>query len=135
VRFDGRVRWVWWGSDEDGKDCVAVAGSRVLRCDSEDGTVTDLDPAQAWLRGERSAVPYAALDLWNWAGDVAYSTGQPWHDRGRIRDRCYDKLFAANVPWFFSLETYRPVWSPAQLKELRTILNRAVHVLRIGFAA
>jgi len=130
LRFDGRTRWVLWGSDEHGRDHVVFAGAE------QTGEITDVEPAQAWLRRERMTLdPYAALGLWNWAGDVAYSTGQPWHDRGRIRDRCYDKLFAANVPWFFDLERHRPVWSPVQVNAVRAVLGQAVHVLRTGFGA
>ncbi|SNT66040.1 hypothetical protein SAMN05421812_13128 [Asanoa hainanensis] len=74
------------------------------------------------------------MGLWNLATDVAYSTGQPWNDRGRLRNQCYDKLFAAAVPWVYGQESYRPIWSPRQLSAMRATLGQAVHLLRVGIA-
>ena len=87
--------------------------------DADDGVVevTDLKPAQDWLRGKRATLNLqSALDLWNWGGDVAHSAGLPWNDSSALRKNCYDKLFAAAVPWVFKQESYTPVWSPRQLR-------------------
>ncbi|NJC63908.1 hypothetical protein HC028_05210 [Planosporangium flavigriseum] len=93
--------------------------------------MTDLEPAQEWLRGKRVALDLdAGLNLWNWATDAAYSTGRPWNNRGGLRDRCYDKLVAANVPWLLEAESYHPTWTPRQLRALRQVLSQAVHLLR-----
>ena len=153
LKFDGRVVFVWWGQDADEHDCAAarsgqlrtfaseaecwaIANARGWPSDAEPtdddaAVVTDLGPAQEWLRGKRVALdPQAGLNLWNWADDAAYSTGRIWNDGGGVRDRCYDKLFAAAVPWVYGMESYKPTWTPRQVRALREVLGQAVHVLR-----
>ncbi|MEV4535755.1 hypothetical protein AB0J82_18205 [Asanoa sp. NPDC049518] len=151
LKFDGRLVYLWYGSDPGGQDCVAARAGQVHAfasedecratasaqgwpsADGDDGVVevTDLEPAQDWLRGKRIALdPQAGLDLWNWGADVAHSTAHSWHTRGVVRDACYDKLFAASVPWVFKLDSYSPTWSPRQLRVLRQVLSRAVYLLR-----
>lgn len=76
----------------------------------------------------------SGLNLWNWALDVAASTGQAWDPRGMLVDRCYNKLVAANVPFVFDLESYRPQWTPRQLRALRQVLGSACHVIRTASA-
>jgi hypothetical protein len=154
LRLGGRLAYVWWGQDAYGQDRVAATAGRVYSFADEAGcraaaeahgwpadpdlvdepaTVTDFEPAYAWLSGRRSSLdPVAALNLWNWAGDIAASTGQPWRDRGGPREGCYTKLFAANVPWFYDRESYQPVWNARQLRTLRAVLGDAVCVLRRG---
>ncbi|BCJ43330.1 hypothetical protein GCM10010168_43610 [Actinoplanes ianthinogenes] len=217
IVFDGVERWLWWGPDLDGEDCVAVRGGRLLTFESaaaceamfpvltlkalapaapapaishaaasgddacacgsgdaaacgsgagpcgsdagpcgsdaagcgcgdagcapdsdveDDGPVAaDLGPAQDWVRGKRLAVPAeSALNLWNLGIDVARSTGQPFVQRGGLRDTCYDKLMANQVPWVYGLQEYQPVWTPRELAVLRETLARAVHVLRSALA-
>ncbi|WIM96276.1 hypothetical protein ACTOB_008460 [Actinoplanes oblitus] len=188
IVFDGVERWLWWGPDLDGEDCVAVRGGRLLTFDSaaacqamfpvltlkalvpaspavadasattvcgsggcggcgdggcgpdseteDDGPLAaDLGPAQDWVRGKRLAVPAeSALNLWNLAIDVARSTGQPFVQRGGLRDACHDKLMANQAPWMFGLEEYQPVWTARELAVLRETLARAVHVLRSALA-
>jgi len=93
--------------------------------------VTDLVPAQEWAAGQRFTVPVeSALDLWNWGVDIARSTGRPFVQRGLVRDECYNKLVAAQVPWMFDRAGHRPTWDPAQLTALRGTLNQAVHLIR-----
>lgn len=157
LRFDGREFVVWRGPDGD-DDRVAVREGKVLTWPTADAAVEaarragcqglgdddaddigrsilDFQPAQAWLRGQRVTLdPDSALALWNFAGDVARSTGRPWRDRGRIADRCYRKLFAANVPWVFQLPDYRPRWLANELRCIREVLNSAVHLLRTEIA-
>ena len=71
--------------------------------------VTDLKPAQDWLCGKRASLnSQSALDLWNWGGDVAHSAGLPWNNSSALRKVCYEKLFAAAVPWVFKQESYTP---------------------------
>lgn len=153
VRFDGVTRWYWWGLDADDADRVLARAGRAITWDSadhcraaaeaegsafdphqagpEDGGVLDLHPAQEWLRGRALFLdPVSGLLLWNWALDVAPSTRQVWNQRGTLANRCYDKLFAANVPSFFDLESYRPQWTPRQLQVLRRVLSSACHVIR-----
>ena len=154
LRFDGREVAVWWGPEGD-DDRVAVREDRVMTWPTADAVVEDarragweglgaddgdsdigratldFEPAQAWLRGQRAALDCeSALNLWNFAGDVARSTGRPWSDRGRIAERCYRKLFAANVPWFFELTDYQPRWLANEMRCIREVLNNAVHLLR-----
>jgi hypothetical protein len=144
VVLDGRHASVWWGPDGD-VDRVAVRDGRArswrtpdeCAADAPEGADTDLrstidlTPVQDWLRGRRSALdPTAALDAWNLAGDVAGSTGVPWLDRGRAADRCHTILTAANVPWAFGVEPFRPRWTPSDVRRLREVLSAAVHVLR-----
>ena len=69
-------------------------------------------------------------DLWNFAVDLARSTGSRWRDRGRVADRSYEKLVAANVPYVFRLTDYRPRWSANELRCVRQVLDGAVHLLR-----
>ncbi|TXR57625.1 hypothetical protein [Quadrisphaera setariae] len=157
IRFDGRLRWHWWGPERDGwGDRIAACGGRVLGWDSEEEClagaaragweydedqagdrsvlVSDLGPAQDWLAGRRTWLEVdAGLNLWNWAGDVSRSTGGAWNPRGRSVDRCYDKLVAANVPYVFHLDSYRPQWTAHQLTALRRVLGEAVHVVRAGY--
>lgn len=154
LRFDGREVVVWWRSDGD-IDRPAVQAARVLTWPSADAceeharragwvglgaeggddsigrSTLDFGPTQAWLRGRTPTLdPHSALDLWNFAGDVAASPGIPWTDRGRLADRCYRKLVAADVPYMFDLTSYRPRWLANELRRIRQVLNSAVHVLR-----
>jgi hypothetical protein len=93
--------------------------------------MADLGPAQEWAAGRRLVIPAeSALDLWNWGVDIARSTGRPFVQRGLIRDACYTKLVAAQVPWMFDRRSYRPTWRPAQLTALRSTLNDAIHLIR-----
>jgi hypothetical protein len=161
VRVDGQTRWLWWGPDETGQDCVASAAGRVLSWESEldclaaagsngwqhaaqerhgaaresERRPLDLAPAQRWLAGELRRVPHeSALSLWNLGTDVAYSLGIDRHDRNRLADRCYDKLFAMTLPWLFVPTKTPGRWSGQELRQLRRQLDEAVHVLRIGLA-
>jgi hypothetical protein len=118
-------------------DCWATANANGWAPDGDPAdhddplVATDLEPAQEWLRGRRLTLDAGSgLNLWNWATDVAYSTGRPWNNRGELRRRCYNKLFAANVPWVFGVESYHPTWTPRQLRALRADLSQAVHLLR-----
>jgi hypothetical protein len=154
LHFDGRDIAVWWGPVGD-DDRVAVRDGRVLTRPTADAVVVEAQragwqglgaedgdpsigcstltfaPAQAWLSGQHANLdPESALNLWNFAGDIARSTGRPWRDRSRIAQRCYRKLFAANVPWFFDLTEYQPRWLANELRCIREVLNEAVHLLR-----
>jgi hypothetical protein len=144
VVLDGRRVSVWWAPDGD-VDRVAVREGQVRtwptadQCaaeapegaDTDVRSTIDVTPVQDWLRGRRTAVdPTAALDAWNLAGDVAGSTGVPWPDGGRAADRCHAILTAANVPWAFGVEPFRPRWTQSDLRRLREVLSAAVHVLR-----
>ena len=154
VVLDGRTFFVWWGQGTDGLDRVAARGGRLLtyasaracmkaadaagwRHDLDEAdeasyeSVTDLGPALRWLQGRAGALdPAAGLNLWNWADDVARSTGQPQLPHAGIAAACYRKLFAANVPWALGLDEFRPRWSARQLAVLRRVLGQGVHVLR-----
>jgi hypothetical protein len=153
LHVDGRQISVWWGPVGD-DDRIATRAGRALTWPTADAAVEaagragwqgmgaedgdpsigrsslDFEPAQAWLRDRRPLDPVSALNLWNFAGDVAGSTGRTWRDRGRIADRCYDKLFAANVPWVFGRTEYRPRWTTTELGCIRRVLNDCVHLLR-----
>lgn len=136
--FDGRLVYAWYGENSDERDCFAARDGVVLTFlsetavrdwasaaglpadEGEEVDVIDVGPVQAWLSGRLIALDTtSALELWNLVGDIAYSTGRPWRDRGRLNDSIYDKLFAANVPWMAHLETYRPRWTPRQIRRLR----------------
>ncbi|HEY8719940.1 hypothetical protein [Pengzhenrongella sp.] len=158
MRLDGRTFFVWRGldaagDDGDQEDRLATRGGKLVVFDSEeecwsfaleagwptitpedrdsDAQVMDLDPALDWLRGRRATVdPASALDLWNMTTEVAFSTGRRFDDRGRVRENCYTKLFAANVPYAFDLVAYVPRWKPQELRVLREVLGQAVHVFR-----
>ncbi|GIF70457.1 hypothetical protein Ais01nite_84920 [Asanoa ishikariensis] len=151
IQFDGRLVYLWYGSDPAGQDCIAGRAGQLHTFASEDACramasardwpsadgddgvveVTDLEPAQDWLRGKRMAIdPQAALDLWNWGADVAHSTSLPWNGGGAVGATCHDKLFAAVVPWVYKMESYSPIWSPRQLRVLREVLGQSVHLIR-----
>lgn len=153
LRFDRTVRIVWWGPVED-TDRVAVGDGRVRTwpsieaCsteaqdsgwrgleDGDDAPVgrSDLDfhPAQGWLDDDRTSLDIdAALNLWNFAGDVAASVGIRWDHRGEDADRCYEKLVAGNVPYLFNLESFVPIWDDEEIGTLRRVLGEALEVLR-----
>ena len=155
MALDRTTLFLWWGPDAQDNDCVASANGQALTWPAaerawdsaalngwpgtETGTlpdqILDLDPALAWLRQTRAQLdPSAGLNLWNIAGDVAYSTGLAWHDRSRLRDSCYDKHVAANIPWLVGQDAYTPRWTAQDLNVLRAVLGRAVHVLRTAIA-
>lgn len=94
--------------------------------------VIDLESAQAWLRGRFAVEPVSALNLWNMATDVAYSLNLGFPDRGRAANACYEKLNAANLPVVYGRAEYTPVWTPRELRSLRSVLGYAVHILRHG---
>jgi hypothetical protein len=152
VHVDGRAVAVWWGRDGE-HDRVAVRDGRMLtwstaeacaeaaalagwlddRDEDEDDVTPSIatEPVQDWLAGRVTALdPDAALNLWNFAGDVAASTGSTWRDRDWAADRCHTKLTAACVPWLFDRERYEPRWTPIERRRLREVLSAAVHVLR-----
>jgi hypothetical protein len=154
LRFDGREVAVWWGPDGD-IDRLAIRAGCVLTwptadaCEeharragwvglgAEDGddsigrSTLDSEPAQAWLRGQRTTLdPGSALDLWNFQWDVAASMTGVWPVLKRVEGRCHDKLTAANVPWLVGGDAYRPRWTAAETRCVRQVLSNAVHVLR-----
>lgn len=47
VRLDGRTRYVWWGQDRDGNDCLATRGGRLEVADSEAG-ILDAATSYGW---------------------------------------------------------------------------------------
>ena len=102
----------------------------------EDTTVIDVDVVRSWLSRPGTAVPLAAaLNVWNIATDVAYSCGRVRSDRGHWEDRCYGKLFAANVPWAVGRVSYRPRWLRQELRVLRRVEGEAVGLLRWALSA
>jgi hypothetical protein len=84
------------------------------------------------LARHRQKVPVAsALGLWNFAGDVARGVGLVWADRDETRDRVYDKLFSADLPWVTGHEEGLTLdWSPAEHLALRATLADAIDLLR-----
>lgn len=154
LRFDGTNHILYWGEDETGADRFASRGGLLMGWDSlsaleqsavangwsldpvaeiDASKVVDLERIRRWTGGGVGAVdPEGALNLWNIATDVAYSLALPFRDRGHLASRCYDKLFAANVPWVFELNSYVPRWRPEEMRELRRILGAAIHVVRQG---
>ena len=154
LRFDGRQVAVWWGPDGD-LDRLAVQSGLVLTwptaaaCEeharqqgwvglgADDGdeaighSALDFEPAQAWLRGRRNVVDVkSALELWNSQWDVTASLTGAYPVLRRLEHRCHEKLTTANVPWLVGEDVYRPRWTAAELRSLRHVLSKAVHVLR-----
>jgi len=147
---------VWWGTDSQGVDRVAVRAGHVLswptgeacaqaageagwvglRAADGDETIGqsafDFRPTMAWLRGQRCSLdPVSALNLWNFSGDITASTGgPPWPVFSRLASQCHSKLTVANVPWLAGRADYQPRWTAVQLRCVRQELNHAVHVLR-----
>ena len=45
-------------------------------------------------------------------------------------ERCYRKLFAANIPYFFRLSSCEPQWSRYEQNVLQVSLDKAIALLR-----
>lgn len=146
-RLDGSVYYVRWHSDGQALDAVVPSESgdwafpEMASCQAAwpswhpqwdaASAPTDFDSVSLWLRGLRLAMPNeAVLEAWNLAGDVARGVGLAWHDRGPLRDRVYDKLLCASVPWFFGRDQYAPRWSPREHRAARQMATQAVALVR-----
>lgn len=150
LNLDGKVTFFWWGSDEvnDGPDTVATSSGQVRLYESADAcaaaakdagwpadptidlNIIDALPVQQWLRGERLALdPDSALSVLNLALDFAHATKNGWDPRVGKMERCYRKLFAANVPYFFGLSSFEPRCR-YEFNVLRVSLDKAIAVLR-----
>jgi hypothetical protein len=97
-----------------------------LMLGDDEPSVLDLDAVVAWL-ARPSTAPVDCellLDAWNFFTDVASSVGVPFPDRGKAKDRVYDKLFHGNnLPVITPPgEHYTPTWSAQE----RTILGRVL---------
>lgn len=151
MAIDGKVEFFWWGQEEGpgGPDTVANFSGRVLIFDSAvecaaaatsagwladasvEINVIDALPTQQWLRHEHLALnPSSALDVLNLALDFARATQNNWDPRVGNIGRCYDKLFTANVPYFYDLDSYLPQWNRYEISALRAALARAIAILR-----
>jgi hypothetical protein len=146
-KIDDVTRFVWWQPDDHGNDAVVAADRRIIwfyseaRCrnegearglplDDESPSVQDFDLVLTWL-AEVGDVPHeSALNLWNFAGDVGRGTGVALLDHDAVRDRVYDKLFHANVPWVDGAERALPDWSDQELTVLRITLESAASFVR-----
>jgi hypothetical protein len=154
LTLDGAEHALYWGEDDSGRDRFATLGGRLARWDDlasldrdaaangwdlqpiadvDTSQVVDLERVRRWARGGLGPIDaHEALMLWNIATDVAHSLALTFRDRGHLERRCYDKLFAANLPWVFDLSSYRPVWTPRELRALGRVLAEAVHLVRRG---
>lgn len=153
LRLDQHEEALYWGEDPSGNDRFATVGGTLARWQTttsleEDAVaygwtlegvtaadspqVVDVDRVRGWAAGTRALSPTDALALWNLATDVAYSLGLTFRDRGHLANRCYDKLFASNLPWTMGQESYTPRWTVQELRVLRRVLNSAIHVVRQG---
>ncbi|WP_110240709.1 hypothetical protein [Nocardioides gilvus] len=156
IRFDGADTVVWWGSGPEGREVLAAEGGRLLTWGSveecvahaseagwgvdwdagisnDQSTLQDFTSAQRRLSGDPEPLnPQSALDLWNFATDVAHTLGLQFHDGGRVADLCHEKLTKATVPYAFGLTEYALRWTPAELKVVRRVLGDAVGVVRTG---
>ena len=151
--LDGKVTFFWWGSEDtnDGPDTVATSSGQVRLYESADAcaaaakeagwpadasidtSIIDALPVQQWLRRERLALdPGSALNVLNLALDFANATKNSWDPRVGKMERCYRKLFAANVPYFFGLSSYEPKWSRYEMNVLRVSLDKAIAILRVA---
>ncbi|GAA3638442.1 hypothetical protein GCM10022223_66820 [Kineosporia mesophila] len=154
VVLPGLDRVLWWGPDANDQDVVAASGGHPVSWATPDQcwaaaagngwdvgdpdsaeTLMDLRGVVDWNRRRGLALdPVGALNAWNLAGDVARTTGGPWHDRSRICDACYDKLVAANLPYLFDRSGYSPRWTRRELQNLHRKLGEAItlitHALR-----
>jgi len=150
-RLDGREYYVWWQNDDFAQDRVLARDGRVLwyqtgaECltagralglsvenESEPVVPMDFDPAVAWAQGggDDQVPAESALNLWNFAGDVARGTGVDWSDRNETLDSCYDKLVAINIPWLMGTEDALPTCLRAELSALRQTLADAATLIR-----
>jgi hypothetical protein len=146
-KVDDVTRYVWWMPDDHGNDavvandrciiwfhteaaCRSEANSRGFPLEDEVPTVQEFDPALTWLT-DGGDVPYdSALNLWNFAGDVGRGCGVALFDRDTVRDRVYDKLFHATVPWVAGEGYSLPEWSGPELTVLRVTVESAASFVR-----
>lgn len=150
--LDGQKHYVRWHSAADGPDSVVATKTGQWAfvdpqsCVSSwpswrnhregESEVIDLDEVTAWLRRQRLSVPCEdLLNAWNWAGDVASGLGLRWVDRGALADRCYDKLYAASLPWLVVGGNYTPRWNSHEIDFLRRIGMQAITLVRQGLGA
>gem|GEM_PF-4575254 len=119
----------------DPKSCLSSWPSwRSQREDEPE--ILDLDRVTVWLRRQRLSVPVAdLLNAWNWADDVARGLGLPWSDGGALADRCYDKIFAATLPWLVVGGEYTPRWNSREIDCLRRLGTQALTLVRHALRA
>lgn len=158
IRFDGADTVVWWGSGPGEREVVAADAGRLLTWASveeavahaseagwgvdwdagisdDQATIQDFTSAQRRLSGDPEPLDYqSAIDLWNFATDVAHTLGLAFHDGDATADVCHEKLTKATVPYAFGLTEYAPRWTPTELKVVRRVLGDAVGVVRAGLA-
>lgn len=117
---------------ESAAACAAAAIEAGWPADpTVDTSIINAGPVQKWLRRERFALdPASSLNVLNLALDFARATHTSWDPRGGKMERCYRKLFAANIPYFFGLSSFEPQWSRYELIVLRVSLDRAIAILR-----
>lgn len=151
-RLDGTERFLLWFTngkdgvvtDSDGfvpsfatadevcsfADCLDVGIS------DEAPILHDLDPVRNWLDDPRSdgVDCKAVLDAWNLFGDVARSVsrGAAFLKADEALGDVYDKLFRGNnIPVMTPEgETYKPVWTPAEVSELADLLQAGFELFR-----
>lgn len=138
--------WVWWRAEAKGADLVAVDHGRVLKFPTataawqtadqrgwpysnrsdKDTQPIDLQPVYAWLSRKRLDLEAdSALNLWNFADDVARSIGLRNQRAGSTADRLHAILTAASVPWAFPARPSQWHWTPRDLVRLRVLLQCA----------
>lgn len=156
IRFDDANTVVWWGRDGQEREVVAALEGRLLTwqsvedavahaseagwgvdhdagLSSDENTLMDFSGAQARLANQNHPVqPHSAMELWNFATDVAHTLGIAFNDTGSMPDACHEKLTKATIPAAFGLDTYTLVWTPAELKVVRRVMADAVRVVRLG---
>ena len=154
--IDGRVYYyaeLFW---KDAADEVYVRNGRGPLCVDEN--VLDADLADAgidWGDGpEISQIvdvdrALAVVDLslagedidvawtvWNGFEDLMPALGLPFGFRGRIANRCYDKLFyGLNLECITPPgEHYVPVWRPREITKMKQVMRTGAERLRVAVA-
>lgn len=138
--------WVWWAADAGGEDQIAVDQGQVLHFptaaaarqaaaergwpyqehDETDHEPIDVRPVYDWLSRKRLDMDAdSALNLWNFADDVARSVGVRDPARGRSADRLHAILTALSVPWAFPARPPQWHWTARDLAQLRVLLQDA----------
>lgn len=151
-RLNGTERFLLWFTNEtdgvvtdsDGfvpsfpteNDVRSFADRMGVETADEAPILHDLDAIRNWLVDPRpeNVDCEAVLAAWNLFGDVARSVsrGAPFLKADEALGAVYDKVFLGNnIPALTPEgETYKPVWTPAEVSELADLLQVGFELFR-----
>lgn len=155
LRWRGQTLFLLWQSDEWALDRVLANDGQVVSFSDEESArdyadkaglplapneqphMHDLDRAVRWLEADEEPDFNLFLNVWNLAGDVARSVGEPFEDQGELLNGIYDKLFHVTRPPSMTHPSQRhgPEWSEEELAVLHTMIQASVDLIGSRLAA